>query len=218
MILAIDQSYSGTGVCYISADGRIETALIRTKPEASWESRIDHILNCLDSFFNLSAITMDNPSEVEHVVIESYAFSCATAAVFQLGELGGIIKYHFHKLGVDVKTMLIAHPKMFVALNGKADKKEVIKGLKSRFDIDVKDDNVADAISIGLTYYNWVIGNENNKELAPYFRTVLKNVGAYFKNKGDRMKNDRRRTKKRDAQKRAKNADRDIVSIRPEDF
>ena len=43
------------------------------------------------------AITMDNPTPVEYVVLESYAFSRATASVFQLGELGGIIKYHFHR-------------------------------------------------------------------------------------------------------------------------
>lgn len=218
MILAIDQSYSGTGVCYISSDGRIEAALIRTKPSMSWESRIDFIIDNLDAFFNLSSVTMDNPSPVEYVVLESYAFSRATSSVFQLGELGGIIKYHFHKKGVDVATMLIAHPKMFIALNGQADKKEVINGLKTRYGIEVKDDNIADAIAIGLTYYNYLIGNAENRELAPYFRTVLRKVENYMKKEkgGNDGKNTRRSAKSK--KKPGKGNNRSIVSIRPEDF
>lgn len=185
MILAIDQSYSGTGVCYISSDGRIETGLIKTRNDMPWESRIDTIISGLDRFFDLSTIQMDKPSPVEHIVIESYAFSRATSSVFQLGELGGIIKYHFHCLGVDVDTMLIAYPKMFIAMNGQADKKDVIKGLKTKLDIEVKDDNVADSIAIGWTYYNWLMGQSENEELAPYYRVVLRKVGNYLGKKTD---------------------------------
>jgi len=218
MLLAIDQSYSGTGVCYISSDGRIETGLIKTRSSMQWEDRIDFIIDNLDRFFDLSAITMDNPTPVEYVVLESYAFSRATASVFQLGELGGIIKYHFHKKGVDVATMLIAHPKMFVANNGQADKKEVMNGLKTKYGIEVIDDNIADSIAIGLTYYNYLIGNSENRELAPYYRTVLRKVGNYMKKEkgGKDDRNTRRSTKSKKSSGKSNN--RSIVSIRPEDF
>lgn len=205
-------------MCYIASDGRIEAGVIKTRPSMKWEERIDFIIDNLDSFFDLSAVHMDNASPVEYVVLESYAFSRATSSVFQLGELGGIIKYHFHKKGIDVATMLIAHPKMFIACNGQADKKEVMNGLRTKYGIEVKDDNIADAIAIGLTYYNYLIGNATNKELAPYYRTVLRKVENYMKKEkgGDNERNTRRRAKSKE--KSGKSNNRSIISIRPEDF
>lgn len=153
MILAIDQSYSGTGVAYIASDGRIQADCIKTPSGIPWEARWDAILQALNSYFDGSAIKLEKPTKIKYVVIESYAFSCAkTSSIFQLGELGGIIKYNFHKKGIDVSTLLIQHPKMWVALNGSAKKEDTIRALRTRFGIDVKNDNVADAISIGLTF------------------------------------------------------------------
>lgn len=176
MILAIDQSYSGTGVCFIDKDGNIETGLIKTKPKDGWEARIDTILDGLDFFYLQMAADKNSP--VEHIVMESYALGSHSSSVFQLGELGGCIKYHFHKLGQNVKTMLIAHPKMYVAGNGRAMKGAVMQGLREKFGILAKNDNVADAISIGLTYKAYL-----NKEWedTKYNRVLFGKISEYMK-------------------------------------
>ena len=184
MILAIDQSYSGTGVAYISEDGQIQSCLIKTFPEFSWESRIDYILKVLDSYFDLSAIdTITRPSPVKYVIIESYAFASSNSQIFQLGELGGIIKYHFHSKGVDVKTMLIAHPKMLMAGNGQATKSQVMKGLYGRFRIKESNDNIADAISIGLTFRLWLLWSEKKWEAKGYLLSLMVKVDNYLNGK-----------------------------------
>ena len=180
MILAIDQSYSGTGVAYISKDGRIESGLIKTRSDMPWETRIDFILDSLNRFFDLSAITMTNPSPVQYVVLESYAYGTSNSMIFQLGELGGNIKYNFHKKGVDAVSMLIAYPKMYMARNGQADKAQVINGLMNRFGIRESNDNVADAISIGLTYRAWLRWKETKDIGNSYDNTLMIKVDTYL--------------------------------------
>ena len=134
--------------------------MVKTKPKMEWEERIDTILNYIDKFFNLEADEQKCfaiKSPVEHVIIESYAFCAAGCASFQLGELGGCIKYHFHKKGIKVKTMLIAHPKMYITGNGRAEKKDSIRRINEKYGLCIHNDNIADAISIGFTYRDWLL-------------------------------------------------------------
>lgn len=210
MILAIDQSYSGTGVAYISADGQVQSALIKTSPNFSWEERMDYIIGILDSYFDMSALdSIDNPSPIEHVVIESYAFASTNSQIFQLGELGGVLKYHFHSKGVDVVTMLIAHPKMFMAGNGQATKSQVMNGLYGRFGIRERDDNVADAISIGLTYRYYLMWKSGTWKANGYLGTLMVKVDSYLNGKQPESKPKR---------KSVESCKRTALQIRPENF
>jgi len=179
MILSIDQSYSGTGVCYLSSDGRMEHFLIKTKADMPWEKRMEHILSLLDSILNLSALKMANPSKIEHVILESYAFGGSFRG-FQLGELGGVIKYFFYMKGFISKQIMIAHHKMFVARNGQAKKEEVISALKSRFDIDTSNDNIADAISMTLLYSTFLKYKQGVLPDGIYDRILMAKVDEYL--------------------------------------
>lgn len=169
MLLSIDQSLTGTGVCYMASDGRFETFLIKTTPKESWAVRMDRILKFLDDIFNLRTVKMPQPSKVDHVVMESYAFG-AKGRVFNLGELGGVIKYHFHKeYAVEIPQILIQWHKMWVAGAGNASKLQVIKALRENYGIDVKNDNIADAVSMALFYKAHLDGNVTD----PYKRKLI---------------------------------------------
>lgn len=61
MILAIDQSYSGTGVAYISKNGRIQADCIKTPSGVPWEVRWDTIIAALNGYFDESAIKIEKP-------------------------------------------------------------------------------------------------------------------------------------------------------------
>ena len=50
MILAIDQSYSGTGVAYIASDGRIQADCIKTPSGIPWKKRWDTIIEALNGY------------------------------------------------------------------------------------------------------------------------------------------------------------------------
>jgi len=179
MILSIDQSYSGTGVCYLSNDGRMELFLIKTTADMLWEKRMEHILSLLDSILNMSAIKMENPSKIEHVILESYAFGGSFRG-FQLGELGGVIKYFFYMKGFSARQIMIAHHKMFVARNGKAKKDEVISALKSRFSIDTSNDNIADAISMALMYSTFLKYKQGTPPDGIYDKILMAKVDEYL--------------------------------------
>lgn len=179
MILSIDQSYSGTGICYLSSDGRMETFLIKTKADMLWEKRMEAILSLLDSILNLSAIKMDNPSRVSHVILEGYAFGGSFKG-FQLGELGGVIKYFFYMKGIVARQIMIAHHKMFVACNGKADKKEVMAALNSRFGMAISNDNIADAISMALLYRTFLAYKQGLKPDGIYDNILMAKVDEHL--------------------------------------
>lgn len=139
----------------MSDDGRIETFLIKTTSNEKWFNRMEYILSSLDSILDLSKVSMDSPSPIGHVIMESYAFAGSSRG-FVLGELGGIIKYHFFKLGFDIKQIAIAHHKMYVTRKGNSKKPSVIAHLKKRFEIETKNDNIADAISMALLYRGYI--------------------------------------------------------------
>jgi len=187
MILSIDQSYSGTGICYLSSDGRIETFLIKTTADMLWEKRMEAILSLLDSILNLSAIKMDNPSMVSHVILEGYAFGGSFKG-FQLGELGGVIKYFFYMKGIIARQIMISHHKMFVARNGKADKKEVMSALNSRFGMAISNDNIADAISMALLYRCFLAYKQGLKPEGIYDNILMVKVDEYLNGAKKRRK------------------------------
>lgn len=183
MILAIDQALTTTGICYLSKDGEMETFKVKTTAKEPWIDRMNSILSTLESVANLSAVTLANASKVEHVILESYAFGGSMKG-FVLGELGGIIKYHFYSKGYTPKQVLIAHPKMYIARHGRADKKLVKSALAKRFLIVEKDHNVADAIAIALTYRRYLDylkqDPDINKTISPYDRAVFAKMKGHL--------------------------------------
>lgn len=190
MILAIDQSYTGTGACYLTQDGRLQTFLFKTKSSEPWAERIDKIINGLDSILDLSNVDLENPTKVEHIVMESYAYSRAlgSSSIFQLGELGGIIKYHFHKKGYKVNTMHIAHPKMFITGNGQANKEAVIKSLEAKYGVVERNDNIADAIAIGMTFKACIEALNGRMPVSPLERVAVVKANMYMLGGGKKKK------------------------------
>ena len=198
MLIPIDQSYSGTGVCYMSSDGRMEHFLLKTKADQPWEERMDYILSSLFAVLDLSVIKMSAPTPVTHVIMEGYAFGGSFRG-FQLGELGGVIKYAFHQKNYTVKQISIAHHKMFVARNGKAKKDEVIAALHSNFGIDVTNDNIADAISMALLYKTYLAYKSGTSEpLGIYHRILMNKVDSNLNGTKSSKKSKARKPEKSD--------------------
>jgi Holliday junction resolvasome RuvABC endonuclease subunit len=191
MILSIDQSLTETGVCYMSSNGRMETFIIKSSPNQGWGERLKSIADRLSSIFYLNTIKMENPSRIEYVLIEGYALA-GSFRPFQLGELGGVIKYMFHMMGQTVFQIPIQQHKMFTARNGKATKQEMIAALESRFGIIEKNNNVADAISMALLF-NAKLNKDSGLEVGRYDSVVIERMeksihGIALKPKPERKK------------------------------
>jgi len=135
---------------------------------------MEHILSSLDSLFL-------DPTPAEYVIMEGYAFGGSQRG-FVLGELGGLIKYHFQKVhGKSVIQIIAGHHKMYIANDYKGDKLATMKGLAQRFGFVTRDDNIADAVSMALLYRHMLLEGTEGIETSLYekllFEKVRLNIG-----------------------------------------
>ena len=174
MLLAVDQSLSGTGICLLSLDGNtLSYGIVTTTPKQNWEERMDAIVQAIDKACEQGK---DLPGP-HYFILESYAY--AGNVQFTLGELGGILKYHMYKKGFNVVTLHAAHNKMFTARDGKADKKAMVRAANAKYGALTTNHNIADAISLAKTF-QWYLSGVN----ADTYETLLrKKVEVYLGDK-----------------------------------
>jgi Holliday junction resolvasome RuvABC endonuclease subunit len=79
------------------------------------------------------------------VVIEGYSYGSRGRAIFDIGELGGIIRYSFWEQNVKYMDVPPSTLKIFAAGKGNVGKTEVIVAARDRLDLDTTNDNEADA-------------------------------------------------------------------------
>ncbi len=104
--------------------------------------RLAHIKS---EFINL--ITVYKP---EKVVIENYAFGARGRAIFNLGELGGLIRMVLYETNIPYDEISPTTVKKKMTGSGKADKPAMIKAVNEYFNISIDDDNQADALALAL--------------------------------------------------------------------
>jgi len=130
-ILALDLSLTGTGWCCDGDIGRLATPASRVD---GWE-RIALIARAVRGLL----------VGVDVVVLEGYSFGSQGRAVFQIGELGGIIRFWLwghHIPYVDVAPGTL---KKFATGKGNSPKDAMIAAAIRRFGFEGSDNNEADA-------------------------------------------------------------------------
>ncbi len=129
-ILAVDLSLTCTGLCLDGETSRITTKL------RGWD-RVQHIYGEVRCLANLA----------ELVVLEGYSYGSKGRAVFQIAELGGVIRSWLwtrrdDRPFVDVPPSTL---KKYATGKGNAGKDEMIAAAIRRFDFGGCDNNEADA-------------------------------------------------------------------------
>jgi crossover junction endodeoxyribonuclease RuvC len=142
--LGIDQSLTGTGLCLLDDEGSLVSSATITTDELRDGKRLAFIKQGVASFL----------TGVEFVALEGYAYN-ATGHVFELGEIGGVIKV----LLVESNTPYLAIPpilvKKFATGSTHADKDKMLEAAVQRGHDFGDDDNQADAFflaHIALAY------------------------------------------------------------------
>jgi crossover junction endodeoxyribonuclease RuvC len=156
VILGLDISLTGTGICVLdtslskkpNSDNFIYFNTIDTKKQFGMQ-RIEYIRKNINSILD--------EYQPDLVVIEGYAYGAKGRAVFDLGEIGGVVRHLCYSKGFSYKEVPPTVLKKFVTNNGKADKEEVMLVLESRYGRIFQDDNQADAM--GLCLYGLLILN-----------------------------------------------------------
>jgi hypothetical protein len=159
VILAIDQSLKGTGLCVLDNGTLEHSSVIRfeTADFANVASILGTILGLIEKY---------NP---QIIVMEDYAYEARGNRFTQLVELGGILKFEFFKLGYLTgheeilqgnKVLLIqtqSAMKKFCLGDGSTKKDtgyllKVLQRIKVQFDDDNKADAYMHAYMAGLMY------------------------------------------------------------------
>jgi Holliday junction resolvasome RuvABC endonuclease subunit len=145
------------GVDRVVGNDYLQAQLISPVPEGIMQ-RWDAIL----------AAVMALARHANFIVIEGYSFNSATAYATAVRELGGIVRYHLRKMGHQPIEIAPAALKKFITGAGGSDKNIVLKEIFKRYELDLSDDNLADAF--GLAKIGQAIADPDRLHLLPAFQ------------------------------------------------
>ena len=155
--LGLDPTPCHTGwALYDRADGSFTYGVIEPPKEVTEDlPRMEYIL---ENVFELLPPTSATWKDTVFVVIEGLAFNGRGSYALQLAGLGYMLRRHLWKLGVPFKDVPPTSAKKFLTGKGNCDKNLILKEVFKRYQVDVDDDNIADAVNfnmIGRALLGW---------------------------------------------------------------
>ncbi len=142
-VLGIDASLTSTGYAYRDSAGGVITGRV-TCGELKGQARLFYI--------RMQIMKVVQALQPTLVVYENYAMSrggkSAPGRVFNIGELGGVLRLALWEAGFDVLYVAPTMMKSVIAENGKAEKPEVRAALNKRFSVHVVQNDEADAAGL----------------------------------------------------------------------
>jgi crossover junction endodeoxyribonuclease RuvC len=139
-VLALDVSLAHTG--YARADlatGEITKGLVEPV-DVNGMPRL--------AFLRDQLLKLAEPTHRTLVLIEGYAYAAKGQAVISLGELGGVLRLALYEAAIPVIEISPAQVKKFTTGKGNAPKNIMLKEVFKRFNVDIDDDNIADAFAL----------------------------------------------------------------------
>ena len=134
-ILALDLSLTRSGFCVGAGLAECESGVLRTADLRGME-RIDHIVRRVQEL----------AQGCDVVVIEGYSYGSQGRSVFDIGELGGCVRFLLHRLGIPVVDVPPATLKKYATGRGNATKIDMVVAARERFGLHgTTDDNRCDA-------------------------------------------------------------------------
>jgi len=164
MLLGIDPSLTGTGVCILSSTTLMYVSTISSKTKG--------IPRLLEIETAIQALLKD----IDVVCIEGYGFGARGRAVFSLGELGGIIRRQLYLSGIPYYDVPPTVLKKFVTGKGNANKNVVLEQVFRKWGIGsetLKDDNQVDAYGLARL----ALATIDQTTLTKYEKEAIKGIG-----------------------------------------
>ena len=152
-VLGVDPSLSGTGVALIDTEFNIKTCLLKPSIQRGMKAEGKKRIVYYSSVFE-QILLRERPS---YVYIEDYAFAAHSAA-YDMGELGGVYRILFQEYFEAQQVAYLDHfvkiappsLKKFVTGKGNAKKDQMLAALSEIFHLEIKDDNIGDAVGLAL--------------------------------------------------------------------
>lgn len=143
-ILSIDSGIERTGYAIFKDKKYMTSALIKTSKSLSTEVRLDEI------FLKLKEVFKKNKPDV--MVLEQLLFFKNQKTFIRVAQAQGIVMLLAAQNRIKVEFLTPPQIKQIVTGYGQADKLAVQKMIKLTTEIDIKQDDEADAVACGLAY------------------------------------------------------------------
>jgi crossover junction endodeoxyribonuclease RuvC len=172
--VGLDLSLTGTGITILTESDLVNnvcpmTRLVSTKPHVAYP---DHTYDLLSRINCINTVISDYVSEYRSeqclVVIEGYAMGFAgkkkggesvgpsTGRLFDLGELGGVVKYTLYNRGIKFILVTPGQLKKFATGKGNGPKSNVRVGVLKKWTLDFEDDNICDSYVLARMGFHYM--------------------------------------------------------------
>lgn len=178
--IGIDPSLTGTGVCvlYIGENTPRYVTTVLTKGLTG----VERLIKIRDAVLTILTNT-SLKATIVNVCIEGYGFGCRGNSIFNLGELGGILRVLLYEEGYGYINVPPTSLKKFITKSGNAKKEVMLEQVFRRWGVGsevLRDDDQVDAFSLakfGEVYHRW----RNGKAICTQaevqaFSKVMENV------------------------------------------
>ena len=142
-ILGIDPSLRSTGLCVLNDTIVQQTHTIQTH-DMRGMMRLGYIANMIRAFL---------ACKPDVIVIEGYAMGVKGSRVFDIGEMGYAIKKVLYDSGIETWIVAPTSMKKFVTGKGTSNKRVIQDALLTTWDIDITQEDEADACGLALFGY-----------------------------------------------------------------
>lgn len=142
-VIGIDPSLEHTGYA-IWTPKEQRLGLIEPAPRKGLE-RLLFLRNMVLAL--LSRLKADGYTK-PYILLEDYAYSARGQAAISLGEFGGVLRLALYEWDVPFSVIPPTQAKKFVTGKGVAQKSVILKEVYKRWNLDVDDDNIADAAGL----------------------------------------------------------------------
>lgn len=143
-ILSIDSGIECTGYAIFQNKNYVISALIKTSKNKSTEIRLEEIYLQLKKVFD--------KYEPDIMVLEQLLFFKNQKTFIRVAQAQGIAMLLAAQNKIKVEFLTPLQIKQIITGYGQADKKSVQKMIKLTTEIDIKQDDEADAVACGLAY------------------------------------------------------------------
>ncbi|MFA4924281.1 MAG: crossover junction endodeoxyribonuclease RuvC [Ignavibacteriaceae bacterium] len=143
-ILSIDSGIELTGYAIFKNKNYVTSALIKTSKDKSTEIRLEEIYSKLKEVFD--------KYKPEVIVLEQLFFFKNQKTFIRVAQAQGVVLLLAAQNKIKVEFLTPLQIKQIITGYGQADKKSVQKMIKLTTEIDIKQDDEADAVACGLAY------------------------------------------------------------------